>query len=120
MRTLIHSTWIHIRSACIFSADFASLNDDPRTLQREIEAARAAVENQTEDSLLVLLDMRRTRLTVEIERFLRESNRPVRKMAVLGVSLPQRTWYRLAGRAAWPSKAVFFRDCEKARKWLAA
>ena len=85
MATRIHSTWLNTRNTRIYCVDLSSFNDDPDGLTREIDAARAVIEHLPENSLLVSLDLHSTRLTVEIERFLRDITRPVRKMAVLGV-----------------------------------
>jgi hypothetical protein len=120
MATRIHSTWLNTRNTRIYCVDLSSFNDDPDGLTREIDAARAVIEHLPENSLLVSLDLHSTRLTVEIERFLRDITRPVRKMAVLGVPGLRRAWYNVAGRAPWPPIARFFDDFEKAKDWLAS
>ncbi len=120
MPTRIHTCWLNTRNTRIFCVDLSSLDGNPAGLAAEIQAARAVIEAQPENSLLVTVDLHHTRLTLEIERLLRDSARPVRKMAILGVPGLRRAWYSLAGRAAWPGRARFFADFEQAKDWLAA
>jgi hypothetical protein len=119
MKPRIHSTWLNTRNTRIYCVDLSSFNDNPAGIAAEIEAARGQIEPQPENSLLITIDLHETRLTLEIERFLRDITRPVRKMAILGVPGLRRAWYNLAGRAPWPARARFFEDFEKAKDWLA-
>jgi len=118
MKKRTRATWVSRKEVPIWCCDFGGFGADRQGLVAEIAASQAVIDRQVENSLLVAVDLNDATLSPDViaffERYASQSQNPVRRMAILGVSGFQRCWYR----RAWPKTARFFSDWEKAKAWL--
>ena len=122
MKRRVRATWVSRREVPIWCCDFGGFKSDWDGLLAEIAASQAVIDQQHENSLLVAVDLAQVHFTPEIAAFFdfnaRHPNRPIRKLAILGLSEFQRFWYRWVRRVNWPRNTHFFSDWERAKDWL--
>ena len=122
MMKRIRATWISRKERNIWCCDFGGFEGDLSGLITEIEASQFVIRQQAEDSLLVAVDLCQAKMTPEIAAFFNtyssQAKHPIHKMAVLGLSIFHRFWYRWFDGVNWPTNARFFGDWEKAKDWL--
>jgi hypothetical protein len=122
MKRRIRATWVSRKERSIWCCDFSDFGNDREALQTEIDASLAVIRLQSDNSLLVAVDLCRAEMNPEIAAFFAAyaggEHNPIHKMAVLGVSDLQQIWYRLAKKVSWPKNARFFSEWERAKDWL--
>jgi hypothetical protein len=122
MKPSTQAKWVTYKEVPLWCCDFGGLGSDHSRLLAEIAAAQVVIDRQVENSLLIAVVLTDATLTPEIVAFFntnaRHPHRPIRKMAILGVSDFQRFWYRRIKHVSWPQKSKFFSDWEKAKEWL--
>jgi hypothetical protein len=114
--------WISHRERDIWCCAFSGFETDRQGFLAEIEASDEVIRQQPENSLLVAVDLYKTKLGPEIEHFFRtnahRTPNPIRKMAVLYLSEIQKLRSRIGRRMPCPSNTRFFDDYERAKDWL--
>ena len=121
MTRRVCSKWLSHKMTRIYCIDFSGCGSDQTALEVEFAAVQAIFAGQPPRSLLATLDLGQTDFSPEIVTFLNQAfnmNPPFRKLAVIGISQLQRTWYRLTRRVAWPANTAFFESYEPAKNWL--
>jgi hypothetical protein len=118
----VNSKWISKRETSFYTIDFSGLGADRLGLLAEMKTAEAVMDKQGENSLLVAVDCHQTEMMAELAGFFKtcasRPKNPIRKLAILGISGFQRTWYHWTRRVVWPKNARFFADYEDAKDWL--
>jgi hypothetical protein len=117
------SGWIIHRGTAIFYVDFSNRGQDLDALKGEIEAMSSVVEQQPENSVLGLVDIRNTILSKEATALIKGSapwlGPHIRKAAVVfsKVSGFKRVILSAIARAGG-REVVPFDDIEEAKDWL--
>jgi len=118
----VNSKWLTKRETSFYTIDFSGLGADHQGLLAEMKTAEAVIGKQGENSLLVAIDIHQTEMMEELVQFFKtnasQPKNPIRKMAIVGISGFQRTWYTWAKGIVWPKNARFFSDYEDAKDWL--
>jgi hypothetical protein len=118
----LRATWVTYREVPLWCCDFGGFGSDRTSLQAEIAASQAVIDQRPENSLLVAVDLSDVTLTPDIVIFFEtnagRARNPIRKLAILGLSDFQRWWYRRVKHVVWPKQSNFFHDWEQAKKWL--
>ena len=117
----VNSKWLTKKETNFYTIDFSGLGKDRQGLLAEMKTAQAVISQRGENSLLVAVDCHQTKMMDELVQFFKtyaSQPNPIRKLAILGISSFQRTWYRWTRRVGWPKNARFFSDYEEAKDWL--
>ena len=117
----VNSKWLTKRETSFYTIDFSGLGKDRQGLLAEMNTAQAVISQRGANSLLVAVDCHQTEMMDELVQFFKTYSsqpNPIRKLAILGISSFQRTWYRWTRRVVWPKNARFFADYEEAKDWL--
>ncbi len=124
MKKRTRATWITRKEVPIWCCDFGGFKSDRDGLLAEIAASQAVIDQQHENSLLVAVDLAHVHFTPEIAAFFdanaRHPHKPIRRLAVLGLSDVQRFWYQRVKCVNFPPTTRFFQDWEQAKDWLVA
>ena len=119
----MRSHWVDYGGASIFYVDFSNFGLDRASLQEELDAILPIVTNQPENSILGLVDLRKTVLSVAmtllIQGYAWRLGRHIRKAAVVvdGVNESKKMILSSVARAGG-REVVLFDDVEKAKVWL--
>jgi hypothetical protein len=118
----VNSKWLTKKETSFYTIDFSGLGTDRQGLLDEMKTAQAVIARQGENSLLVAVDCHQTEMMEEMVEFFKtyagQAKNPIRKLAVVGISSFQRSWYRWAKGITWPKNTHFFADYEDAKDWL--
>jgi hypothetical protein len=117
----VNSKWLTKKETSFYTIDFSGLGKDRQGLLAEMKAAQAVIGQRGANSLLVAVDCHQTQMMDELVQFFKTYSsqpNPIRKLAILGISSFQRTWYRWTRQVVWPKNARFFADYEEAKDWL--
>jgi hypothetical protein len=116
------SEWITHRGQAIFCYDYTGFGLDAEGLKAEVEAAQAIIEQQPENSMLILVDIQGTVVYREAAALIKENARRTRpyaqKVAVVGVRGVVRVIADSIGRLTRGTPQAFFDDLDEAKNWL--
>jgi hypothetical protein len=116
------SEWITHQGQAIFCYDYTGFGLDVAGLKAEMEAAQAVIEQQPENSMLILVDIRGTVVSREVSGLIKENARRTKpyaqKVAVVGVKGVVRVIADSIGRLTRGTPQAFFDDLEEAKDWL--
>jgi hypothetical protein len=116
------SEWITHQGQAVFCYDYTDFGLDVEGLKAEVEAAQAVIEQQSENSMLILVDIRGTVVSREAAALIKENARFTRlyaqKVAVVGVKGVVRVIADSIGRLTRGTPQAFFDGPEEAKDWL--
>ena len=122
MKNRIRSRWVSYLENPLFGMNLCGFEGDRQGVVAEIEAVEDILCKQPWQSVLAVLDIARTNMTPELVAFIQahsgQEGDPIRKLAIIGVPEWKKIWYRYVKKVAWPKKARFFDEHEKAKAWL--
>jgi hypothetical protein len=119
------SHWLDYGSVSIFYVDFSDFALNRSALQEELDAISPIVTNQPANSILGLVDLRKTVLSVAmtllIQGYAWRLGRHIRKAAVVvdGVNESKKMILSSVARAGG-REVILFDNVEEAKEWLAA
>ena len=120
----MQSRWIEHKGARILYVDFCNFGQDLDGLAVEIRAISVVVEQEPEDSVLGMADVRGTVLSREVASLLKESapliGRHIVKTAVVMDQITgfKKVIFDAIGRVSGQN-TMLFDDVEEAQDWLA-
>jgi hypothetical protein len=124
MKHHYRAKWVSYKERNLWCCDFSNFNGDQKALAEEIKVSGAVIHQQKTDSMLVAVYMHKAEITPELLAFLKkaslQSDNPIHKMAIIGVTGLEKLWYEWVKKVRWPANARFFTDYEKAKAWLVA
>jgi hypothetical protein len=116
------SEWISHQGHKIFYYNYTDFGQDAEGLKAEIEAAQSVIEQQPENSMLILVDIRGTVVSREVSALIKENasrTKPyAKKVAVVGVKGVVRVIADSIGRLTRGTPQTFFDTLEEAKDWL--
>jgi len=117
----MQSEWITHKGKRIFCSNLSGFHTDVEALGAEIDAAGAAICQQPENSVLVLVDVQSSVGSTEAVQLLKDSalrtKKYVRKTATIGVSGFRKVLLNAINRFSGRNVTVFD-DLDAAKDWL--
>jgi hypothetical protein len=116
------SKWVSHQGHEIFYYNYTDFGQDAEGLKAEIEAAQSVIEQQPENSMLILVDIRGTVVSREVSALIKDNASHTKlyakKVAVVGVKGVVRVIADSIGRLTRGTPQTFFDTPEEAKDWL--
>ena len=86
------SEWISHQGHKIFYYNYTDFGQDAEGLKAEIETAQSVIEQQPENSMLILVDIQGTVVSREVSALIKENASRTKPYAKKGLWLGSRAW----------------------------